>query len=98
MPFVDTGFDIRNNYNLMAAIKIHNENMENTSEGTSSISYQIGKFKGNSTAFNFFITQLVATGFLCTGDILICDNATIHLTEENKNLAEILWEERRILF
>lgn len=98
VPYVDTGFDIHNNYNLMAAIKIDNENMENTSEGTSSISYQIGKFKGDSTAFNFFVTQLAVTGFLCTGDILNCDNATIHLTEENKNLVEILWEEKRILF
>ena len=30
VPFVDTGYDIRNNYNLMAAIKIINH--ENPSE------------------------------------------------------------------
>lgn len=93
VPVVDTGFDIRNTYNLMAAIKIN----ENSIEGVSNIAYQVGKFQGTSTAFNYFVTQLVSTGFLVPGHILICDNATIHLTEENKNLADILWEEKKIL-
>ena len=45
IPFVDTGHDIRNNYNLMAAIKIRNENsIESMSAGTSSIAYQVGKY------------------------------------------------------
>ena len=57
-----------------------------------------GKFQGISTAFNYFVTQLVSTGFLVSCHILICDNATIHLTRENKNLADILWEEKKILF
>ena len=38
--FVDTGFDIRNNYNLMMTVKIKNENV---SESTPNISYKIGK-------------------------------------------------------
>ena len=46
VPFVDTGFDIHNNYNLMTAIKIHNNSM---SESAQNISYQIGKFQGTST-------------------------------------------------
>ena len=93
VPFVDTGFDIRNNYNLMAAIKIQNDSMGESAQNI--LSYQIGKFKGTSTAFNYFLTQLVSTGFLVSGHILICDNATIHLTRENKNLADILWEEKK---
>ena len=56
VPFVDTGFDICNNYNLMAAIKIQNDSM---GESAQHISYQIGKFQGTSTAFNYFLTQLV---------------------------------------
>ena len=92
VPFVDIGFDIRNNYNLMAAIKIH---YHSSNESAQNISYQIGKFQGTSTTFNYFVMQLVSTGFLVSGHILICDNATIHLTKENKNLADILCEEKK---
>ncbi len=59
VPFVATGFDIHNMYNLMAAIKIKDENSD---DSASSIAYQVGKFRGASTAFNFFITQLLVTG------------------------------------
>ena len=49
IPFVDTGYDIRNTYNLMAAVKIRKyENpIESMSAGTTtSIAYQIGKYCG----------------------------------------------------
>ena len=59
--------------------------------------YQIGKFQGTSMAFTFFITKLVTKGFLKSGHIVICDNASIHFTEENKSLSEILLEDQRIL-
>ena len=39
----------------------------------------------------------MGTGFLRPGHILICDNATIHLTQENCNLSEVLWEQYKIL-
>ena len=94
VPFVDTGFDIRNVYNLMAAIKI---DFENPTSNNKNLAYQLGKYRGTSTAFNFFITELVATEFLKSGDVLICDNAAIHNTSENRNLANILWEEKQIL-
>ena len=94
VPFVDTGFDIRSTYNFMAAIKIADDS---SSDGASGISYQIGRFQGTSSAFNYFITQLVCIGFLRPGHILICDNASIHLTEENRNLSELLWEDYKIL-
>ena len=60
------------------------------SERTSNICYQIGIFQGTSAMIDYFVTQLVSTGFLVSGHILICDNVAIHLTRENKNLAEIL--------
>ena len=44
----------------------------------------IGKFQGTSIAFYFFITKLVSTGFLVSSHILIRDNASICLMEENK--------------
>ena len=94
VPFVDTGFDIRNTYNLMAAIKLDDANPV---ELRKNIAYQLGKYRGTSTAFNFFITELVATDFLKPGDVLVCDNASIHRTSENRNLMDILWEKKRIL-
>ena len=39
----------------------------------------------------------MGTEFLRPGHILICDNATIHLTAENRTLAELLWEQYMIL-
>jgi len=96
VPFVDTGYDIRNNYNLMAAIKIRKENSNESMSPSTSMAYQVGKYRGTSTAFNYFITQLLVTGFLTPGNVLICDNASIHRTEENRVLAELLWE-RKIL-
>ena len=94
VPLVDTGFDIINVYNLMAAIKL---DYENPIANRKNVAYQLGKYRGTSTAFNFFITELVATGFLKSGDVLICDNASIHKTSENRNLADILWDEKQIL-
>ena len=84
----------------MAAIKIRNENpSESMSAGTtpSSIAYQVGKYHGMSTAFNHYITQLLVTGFLQPGHVLICDNASIHMTEENRVLSEILWEHKILM-
>ena len=100
VPFVDTGCDIRNNYNLMAAMKIRNH--ENPSESmsagtTSTIAYQIRKYCGTSTVFNHYITQLLVTGFLQPGHVLICDDASIYMTEENRVLSEILWEHKILM-
>ena len=94
IPFVDTGFDTRNVYNLMAAIKLDDENPVGEKKN---IAYQIGKYQGTSTAFNYFVTELVATNFLRPGHVLICDNASIHKTSENRTLTEVLWEEKKIL-
>ena len=74
----------------MAAIKIRNEKMI---ERTPTISYQIGKNRGTSTTFDYFVTQLLSTGFLVSVHIFICEITTIHFTRENMNLAEIPWEE-----
>ena len=49
IPFVDTGFDTRNVYNLMATIKLDDENPIDKKKN---IAYQIGKYQGTSTAFN----------------------------------------------
>ena len=65
IPFVATGFDIRNVNNLMAAIKIKDENSNNSE---SNISYQVGKFQGTSMGFKFFYYKISKyTGFLTFG-------------------------------
>ncbi len=58
---------------------------------------QRGKFQGASAVFHNFVAQLISTRFLLPGHVLICDNSTIHLTDENKKLAEILWEKKKFL-
>ena len=50
ISFVNTGFERHNVYNLIAAMKIKNEN---SIDSASNIVYQISKFHGTSTAFNF---------------------------------------------
>ncbi len=52
IPTVETGFDIRNTYNLIAAIRIRKEN---SIEGVSNIAYHIGKFQGTSITFIFLL-------------------------------------------
>ena len=78
----------------MTVIKIADDTSTNNA---SNISYQIGKYQGKLSAFNYFVTELMCTGFRIPGHILICDNATIHLTQENRTLAELLWEQYKIL-
>ena len=61
------------------------------------MAYQVSKFCGTSTVFNYFITQLLVTEFVKPSNVLICDNTCIHMTEENKMLAELLWEQTILL-
>ena len=83
----------------MATIKIRNENpIVSMSAGTTStIAHPVGKYCGTSTAFNHFITQLLVTGFLKPGHTLICDNASINMTEKNRVMSEILWEQKILM-
>ena len=89
VPFVNTGINIHNNHKLMAAIKIMNENLN---DSIPSIAYKIGKFWGTPMVFNFFVKQLVEIGFLNPGHITICNNARIYLTEEDSALVDVLRE------
>ena len=71
--------------------------MNESTSASTSVAYQVDKFCGTSTAFNYFITQLLVTGFLNPGNVLIYDNASIHMTEENKTLADFLWEQKTLM-
>ena len=56
VPFVDTGFDIRNKYNLMAAIKLHNDNKY--SRGRDDIHYQRKTWTKRSKRMQVFLKSL----------------------------------------
>ena len=57
---------------------------------------RLGSFKALLRLLIFIVTQLVGTGFLKSVHILICDNITIHATQESKILAELLWERNKL--
>ena len=84
-PTIRSTIKLKNKFNIMAAVKCNGQNNDN-------IFYQIGKFKGNSYAFKEFVLSMVSTNFLQAGDILVCDNATIHTRNECTYLHEELWE------
>jgi transposase len=54
--------------------------------------YNINDKINDSQAFAFFIEDAVACGFLQRWDILVLDNASIHVGGENANLEDWLWE------
>jgi hypothetical protein len=43
------------------------------------VEYTINKYTNDSTAFNDFIDKALVKGFLVPGDVLILDNAAIHV-------------------
>ena len=50
-----------------------------------------GENNHDSIYFCLFIEEAIATAWLRTYDILICDNATIHQQGYNGGLANLLW-------
>ena len=75
-PHVSADTDnLRNSFNIMAAIRCSGSPTEN-------IFYQMGKFSGNSFMFREFVVKMIETKFLRPGDILVCDTATIHTSGE----------------
>ena len=84
-PHVESTMKIKNKFNLMATVKVsglnHSEN----------IFYQIGKYKADSYVFKEFVLRMIHTNFLQPGDVLVCDNATIHTQRECKHVREHLY-------
>jgi hypothetical protein len=58
--------------------------------------FHIGKQTNDSEAFGEAVDDAIAHGFLRKDDVLIMDNATIHMFKENEVLEEYLWEEHGI--
>jgi transposase len=61
------------------------------------VEYTINKYTNDSVAFNDFIDKALVKGFLVPGDVLILDNAAIHVKGESTNLFDFLWDNFEIL-
>jgi hypothetical protein len=59
--------------------------------------HQIREYTNTAESFAIAVEGAIAIGFLKPGDILVLDNASIHIFQENVVLEEWLWETFRIL-
>jgi hypothetical protein len=59
--------------------------------------HQIREFTNTAESFAIAVEGAIAIGFLKEGDILVLDNASIHIFQENAVLEEWLWDEFGIL-
>ena len=82
-PHIQSTVKLKNKFNLMAAVKISGQENEN-------LFYQIGKYKATSFVFKSFVLDMVRSNYLQPGDILVCDNASIHTRDECTHLREEL--------
>lgn len=83
-PFIKTKFKLRNTYNLMAAIRLNEPTGRNCF-------YKLGRFSGTSLSFLAYILEMVRSGFMTPGDVLVLDNARIHSTDYCEYLSDTLW-------
>ena len=90
VPFIKTKFKLRNRYNLMAAVRLYEPQDK-------CCFYKMGTFVGNSLSFLSFVMEMVKTGFLKSGDILVLDNARIHSSDYCEFLAPTLLQVANIM-
>ena len=89
-PQVRAFMPLKNTFNLMAGIRIgHNDR--------DCLFYQLGKFAGTSAIFRQFVLNMVKTNFVSTGDVIVCDNASMHKNAECRYLRETLWVQAGIM-
>ena len=53
--------------------------------------YQLGKFCGNAIIYRNFVLNMVCTNFVQSGDVIVCNNVSMHKNAECKYLRESLW-------
>ena len=83
--------DYSNTYCIMGLLHC------NRKKDAAYLAFSIGEENHDSFCFREFISVSVASGVLEEGDILVVDNASIHVSGENDDLDEFLWEEFSIL-
>lgn len=85
----DAANSMRNRWNIMAICSIK--------RSVRALQFIMVEEKGDSILFQSFIRELLKSGYLRPGDILVLDNCTIHMGGENEFLQEVLWMEHGIL-
>ena len=89
-PQLRAHLKIKNTFNLMAGVRIGNTNND-------CLFYQLGKFSGSALIFRRFVLDMVSTNYARPGDVIVCDNASIHKNAECQFLRECLWQRAGIM-
>jgi transposase len=88
-PSNKTDGDFRNTYTVIGMCGVDHR--------VQPVEYVINKYCNDSAAFCDFIDKAIIKGFLLPGDILVLDNAAIHVKGESTNLFDFLWDNFQIL-
>ena len=83
--------DYRNTYCIMGLLHC------NTTKTAPALCFSVGEENHDSFCFRSFITHAIVMGVLVGGDILVLENAAIHISGENNDIREYLWDRFRIL-
>ena len=83
IPSVSTSSDFRNTYSIIGFCGIDPRTLP--------MSYVINEMSNDSNDFSFAVEDAIATGFLQRWDVLVLDNASIHIAGENDVLQDWLW-------
>ena len=84
VPFIPCSGNFRDAYNIFACIS------PDPSKGKACY-YHITRNNGTAVSFLFFVERLVASKFLRHNEVLIMDNAAIHVGGEASIIEDLLW-------
>ena len=84
MDNIPVSGDFRETYNLMAIVSLNPEKER-------SIEYTIDRNNNNANAFMIFIHYLIDKKFFKPNEVLVLDNAAIHVGGVASQLRDILW-------
>jgi len=83
IPSVSTSSEFRNTYSIIGFCGIDPRTLP--------MSYVINEMSNDSNDFSFAVEDAIATGFLQRWDVLVLDNASMHIAGENDVLQDWLW-------
>ena len=88
VPATFTTPDFRNTYSIIGFCGINKQ--------STPVKFRIHEGTNNAELFADEIEWAIVKGFLVEGDVLVLDNAAIHVGKENSVLEDWLWQEFRI--
>jgi hypothetical protein len=83
------GSDFRNTYTIIGFCGFDRR--------TNAVDFYINDGTNDSADFVSAVYASLKKGFLCSGDVLVLDNASIHCYQEAAGLEEFLWYEHHII-